>query len=74
VKIALIKTGALGDVVRTTSLVPALRRRFPDVEITWIISKAAFALVAGHAAVRAVAIDEPMTASSRTGRRASNDD
>jgi heptosyltransferase-2 len=68
VKIALIKTGALGDVVRTTSLVPALRRRFPDVAITWITSQAAFPLVAGHAAVRPVAIDEPAAASWRSDR------
>jgi len=66
--IALIKTGALGDVVRTTALVVGLRRRFPDVEITWITSSAALPLVAGLPAVRAVAIEDAHDASWRDAR------
>lgn len=57
--IALIKTGALGDVVRTTSLVPALRRQFAPVAITWITSAAAHPLVTGIDAVTPVVIDDP---------------
>jgi heptosyltransferase-2 len=67
-RIALIKTGALGDVVRTTSLVPALRRRLGDVDIVWITSHTALPLVAGNGSVRAVAIDGPATASWRHDR------
>lgn len=40
-KVLIIKTGALGDVLRTTLLLPALRRLSPEVEITWITSSAA---------------------------------
>jgi heptosyltransferase-2 len=68
IKIALIKTGALGDVVRTTSLVPALHRRLADVDIAWITSRAALPLVTGDGTVRAVAINEPATASWRRDR------
>jgi heptosyltransferase-2 len=68
VKIALIKTGALGDVVRTTSLVPALRRRFAGVEIVWITSIAAQPLASGHDRVRAVPIDDPPDAAWRHTR------
>src|SRR6185312_17500865 len=46
--IAIIKVGALGDVVRTTSLLPALRRVYPDMVLTWITCEAALPLVAGN--------------------------
>lgn len=38
-KIAVIKLGAKGDVVRTLSLLPALKKKYPDAEITWITRK-----------------------------------
>lgn len=47
-RIGIIKVGALGDVVRTTSLLPALRRAHPDMALTWITCEAALPLVAGN--------------------------
>jgi heptosyltransferase-2 len=35
-KILIIKTGALGDVVRTTAILPALLTRHPGARITWL--------------------------------------
>ena len=35
-KIAIIKLGALGDVVRTTPILEAIKEKYPDSEITWI--------------------------------------
>jgi heptosyltransferase-2 len=35
--ILLIKLGALGDVLRTTPLLTALKKKYPDSEITWIV-------------------------------------
>ena len=35
-KICIIKLGAKGDVVRTMSILPKLKEKFPDSEITWI--------------------------------------
>ncbi|MEA3329259.1 MAG: glycosyltransferase family 9 protein [Nanoarchaeota archaeon] len=35
-KICIIKLGALGDVVRTTPILQAIKEKFPDSEITWI--------------------------------------
>jgi heptosyltransferase-2 len=58
-KVALVKIGALGDVVRTTSVVAGVRRRWADANITWITSHAALPLIAGLPAVRAAAIDDP---------------
>jgi heptosyltransferase-2 len=65
-RIALIKTGALGDVVRTTALLPGLRRRDPEMELTWITAPAAIELIRDHPEVAgAVSIDEPADASWR---------
>jgi heptosyltransferase-2 len=68
VRIALIKTGALGDVVRTTSLLPALRRKFAGSDITWITSSAGLPLATGHESVEAVTIDDMADASWRHAR------
>ena len=58
-RVALIKTGALGDVVRTTALVPGLRRLVPDLNLTWITAASALDLVQHHPDVaQAIAIDE----------------
>ena len=35
-RILIIKLGAIGDVLRTTSILPALQQKYPGVEITWI--------------------------------------
>jgi heptosyltransferase-2 len=59
-RIALIKTGALGDVVRTTALLPGLRRLHPELDLTWITAPGALPLVQNHPDVsRAVTIDDP---------------
>jgi heptosyltransferase-1 len=50
-RIAIVKLGAIGDVVNSLPFVNRLRRGYPGAEITWIIGPAAHALVAGHRAV-----------------------
>jgi len=58
-RVLIIKTGALGDVVRTTCLIPALERLFRRLELTWVTSRPAWPLVAWHPAVaRVAAIDD----------------
>jgi heptosyltransferase-2 len=52
--ILVIKLEALGDVLRTTSILPALRRRYDPCTITWITSPAAADLFAGNALVDGV--------------------
>ena len=49
-----IKTGALGDVLRTTSVLPGLAARHPGLEVTWITARGALPLVAHHRLVHAV--------------------
>lgn len=38
-KILIIKLGALGDVIRSFSILPALKEKFPDSEIFWLTKK-----------------------------------
>jgi heptosyltransferase II len=47
-RVALIKVGALGDVLRTTALLPGFRRRYPSLELTWITAREALPLVSSH--------------------------
>ena len=53
-RIVLIKLGALGDVVRTTSLLPGLKRLDPSMELTWITDPGAVPLVKHHPDVSVV--------------------
>jgi len=58
VRIALIKLGARGDVLRTTPLLPALKRAYPRSHVTWVTRPNAVELVEGLPEVdRAVPLD-----------------
>ena len=35
-KVLIIKLDAVGDVLRTTSILPSIKRKFPDSHITWL--------------------------------------
>jgi len=47
-RIALLKVGALGDVLRTTSILPGLAARHPGLDVTWVTDPGAVDLVRGH--------------------------
>ena len=47
-RIALIKPSALGDIVHALPVLSALRGRFPDAQITWIVNAAYEPLLIGH--------------------------
>jgi heptosyltransferase-2 len=47
-RILVIKTAALGDVLRTTSILPGLRARYPQAAVTWLTAPAALPLVVRH--------------------------
>lgn len=44
-KILIIKLGALGDVLRTTSILPSLTKKYPNSVITWVVNKNALSLL-----------------------------
>lgn len=45
IPILIVKTAALGDVLRTTSILPGLAERHPDARVTWVTSPAAVDLL-----------------------------
>ncbi len=58
-RIIIIKLDALGDVLRTTSILPALAEKYPQSEITWVTKKNAFSLLLGNKYIdRLLAIEE----------------
>ncbi len=58
-RILIIKTGALGDVLRSTSILPGLANRFPDLHVTWLTAHGARRLVQGHRSVDVVLAVDP---------------
>ena len=46
--ILIVKLSAIGDVVHTLPALAALRRRYPQAFITWVIEEAAADLIKGH--------------------------
>ncbi|GMR25772.1 MAG: glycosyltransferase family 9 protein [Ignavibacteria bacterium] len=47
-KILIIKLDAIGDVLRTTSILPPLKQKYPDSYITWCTKQNASALFSGN--------------------------
>lgn len=47
-KILIIKLDAIGDVLRTTSILPPLKQKYPDSYITWCTKQNARALFSGN--------------------------
>ena len=47
-RIALIKPSALGDIVHSLPVLTALRQRFPQAHITWIVNRVYQPLLEGH--------------------------
>ena len=47
-RICLIKPSALGDVIQTLPVLSALRSRFPNAHIAWVVNRAYADLLAGH--------------------------
>jgi lipopolysaccharide heptosyltransferase I len=47
-RIVVIKPSALGDIVHSLPVLTALRRRFPEAHISWVINRGYEALLAGH--------------------------
>ncbi len=47
-RIALIKPSALGDIVHALPVLTALRRRYPDAHITWVLNRNYEPLLQGH--------------------------
>lgn len=60
-RILLINLHALGDVLRTTALLPKIRRKYPDAFITWLTMPASAALLQGNPMIDQVLYWKPET-------------
>ena len=58
-RILVLKTGALGDVVRTTSILPGLAQRHGDLELCWVTAPGARPLVEHHPLIGRVETVDP---------------
>jgi heptosyltransferase-2 len=60
IRLLVVKVAAAGDVLRTTSFLHAIRKRFPGAWITWVTAPSAVDLFAGNPLVDEVwATDDP---------------
>jgi lipopolysaccharide heptosyltransferase I len=62
-RIVLLKPSALGDIVHSLPVLTALRRRFPQAHIRWVVSQAYAGLLHGHPD-----LDEVLTFDRRASR------
>ena len=68
--ILIVKTAALGDVLRTTSILPGLHARYPAARVTWLTAPGAVDLVAHHPGVAEVRTVETGDTASVAGATA----
>ncbi|MFZ5773922.1 MAG: lipopolysaccharide heptosyltransferase I [Thermodesulfobacteriota bacterium] len=70
-KILIVKTSAIGDVIHTLPALNCLRRHYPDARIDWLVEEAAAEAVIGHQAVDRVLVSgrKRWVAEFRQGRR-----
>src|SRR5205807_4560899 len=47
-RIALVKPSALGDIIHSLPVLTALRQRYPDAYIAWVINRSYEPLLRGH--------------------------
>ncbi len=64
-RILILKTGALGDVLRTTSILSGLHERFPGCEVHWFTATGARSLVEHHPLVAQVWSGDPERSASK---------
>ncbi|MDF1796556.1 MAG: glycosyltransferase family 9 protein [Coxiellaceae bacterium] len=57
--VALLRLSALGDVVLMVPMVRTLQHTFPELKITWVISRPMHALLEGMGGVEFIVIDKP---------------
>ncbi len=54
--ILIIRLSSIGDIIHTLPVVPALKKRFPDSTVTWVVEEPGAALLAGYPGVDRVIV------------------
>jgi heptosyltransferase-2 len=57
VKIIIIKLDAMGDVLRTTSLLPSIKKKYPDSDIYWITKERSFPVLKNNLLIDEIYFD-----------------
>ncbi len=68
-RVLLVNLDAMGDVVRTTALLPALKRAYPESHVTWVTLKNAAPILANNPHVDEVLLYGPETVLELEPRR-----
>jgi lipopolysaccharide heptosyltransferase I len=71
-RIGLIKPSALGDIIHSLPVLTALRRRYPQARITWVVNRAYEPLLQGHPDLDATLPVERGASRARLGRAVLN--
>ena len=53
-KVLIVKLDAMGDVLRTTAILPALHKKYPGLQVTWVTRERSRALLEGNPRVHRV--------------------
>jgi heptosyltransferase-2 len=64
-ELLILKIGALGDVLRTTTILPGLRKAYPGVRVTWLTGQGAEDLLRLHPLLERVVTVDPDSADAR---------
>src|SRR5207248_1021427 len=60
-RVCILKLGALGDVIRTLCILPALREKHPGAQITWVSLPSGCRMLANHPLIDRVLPFTPAT-------------
>lgn len=59
--ILIVKLSAIGDVIHTIPALNAVRKKYPDAHITWLVEEAAYSVIKGHKALDRIIIPRRKT-------------
>ena len=59
--ILIVKLSAIGDVIHTLPALNAVRKKYPDAQITWLVEEAAYGVIKGHKALDRIIVSKRKT-------------
>ena len=59
--ILIIKLSAIGDVIHTLPALNAIRKKYPDAYITWLVEETAYGIIKGHKALDRIIVSKRKT-------------
>lgn len=59
--ILIVKLSAIGDVIHTLPALNAVRKKYPDAHITWLVEEATYSVIKGHKALDKIIVSRRKT-------------